>query len=163
MSDYDKVNAAWTANSQFPTCFPTVDVAIVKGGKVLMGKKPGKDKWQFVGGFADPDCQNYETDATREVREETGVTIYQPEYICSSLIDDSRYRNSKDKIKTLFFVAKYYDGEAKAEDDIVDVRWLNIFDLDSSNVVGQHIYLVIRLQQLKRFWFYRIIHELTNP
>jgi bifunctional NMN adenylyltransferase/nudix hydrolase len=110
----------------------TVDVAIFNEDytKILLGKKANEDQYRLIGGFADPGSDSYEADARREVREETGLSITDPEYIGSYRIDDWRYRGEPDrKIKTLLFVAKVFSGSARAADDIAEVRWFEIDDL----------------------------------
>ena len=42
----------WAVNNQYPKCFPTVDVAIMKNNQsVLLGKKNKEPFYRFVGGF----------------------------------------------------------------------------------------------------------------
>src|SRR5271157_1567967 len=70
---------------------------------VLLAQKPGETLWRFVGGFADVDSESYEDDAKREAYEETGLDINSLQYIGSTRINDWRYREVPDKIKTLVF------------------------------------------------------------
>lgn len=114
--------------TRFPTTYPTVDVAILHTAKplVLLGRKPGEDKWCFVGGFVDPTDRTLEAAVRREVREEVGdIEIDDFRYICSSRINDFRYRNSQDGITTTFFTASYIFGHIKAGDDLEELRWFN--------------------------------------
>jgi len=111
---------------QFPTVHPCVDVAIVdRSGdgapRVLVAQKATdpKDKWRFIGGFADPEVSiGYENDAKREAREETGLSVSDLEYVGSYPVNDWRYRNERNKIITTFFIAKYTHGRAEPRDDL---------------------------------------------
>lgn len=120
-----RAGVVWAASARYPTSYATVDVAILneERTKVLLARKPGERKLRFVGGFADPRSTSYEADAKREVREETGLEVSDPEYIGSTLIDDWRYRSEQDKIKTMFFVAIRIYGAPKPMDDIEELHW----------------------------------------
>lgn len=131
--------------NRYPTCFPTVDVAIMDlpNNRVLLAKKPDEDKYRFVGGFASPKSESYEADAKREVMEETLLEVGEPKYIGSCLIDDWRYRREQDKIKTLFFVADYIFGCPQANDDIGEVRWFKLTELKDSDIMEEHLPLLV--------------------
>jgi bifunctional NMN adenylyltransferase/nudix hydrolase len=134
----------WGVNNQYPSCMPTVDVAIVDtvSRRVLLAKKPSEKLYRFVGGFASPKSESYEIDAKREAIEETGLEIGEPEYIGSTLIDDWRYRKENNKIKTMFFVSKYIFGSPQANDDISEVRWFDLNSINDFNIVSEHRPLV---------------------
>lgn len=134
-----RAGASWAAWSRFPVCYPTVDVAILNDdeNELLMAKKPHEDKWRFIGGFADPSSPSLEADARREVAEEAHIEITDPKYIGSCIIDDWRYRTEADKIKTTFFVAKFFSGSPKPDDDIEELGWLKLNDLFAGGRVGQ--------------------------
>src|SRR6185437_8026535 len=107
-----RAGVVWGAFCRYPTCYPTVDVAILNESqtKILLGRKPYEKKFRLIGGFAEPDSVSYEQDARREVAAEVGVEITDPEYIGSFKVDDWRYRGETDKIKTLLFLARYMHG-----------------------------------------------------
>lgn len=136
---------------RFPTCYPTVDVAILDNarGNILMGKKAGETDFRFVGGFADPKSPDYESDARRETAEETGLEVDGFVYIGSTLIDDWRYRNNPDKIKTLFFIGLYQFGRPQGADDLPYVEWVPLVDLLSGKikVMSEHVVLVDMLRK----------------
>lgn len=128
------------AFNRFPTCYPTVDIAIFdeEEKKILLGRKEGEPLYRLPGGFADPRSTSYEADARREAQEETGVTITDPAYIGSFIIDDWRYRNEPDKIKTLLFKAKMLHGPVKADDDLAEVKWFDVDNIDLYDVMTNH-------------------------
>lgn len=119
----------YAVENRFPTAYPTVDVAIVdnmsKNANILLGRKPGRDKYCFIGGFVDPTDQSLEEAALRELSEEIqGITVTNPEYLSSCKIDDFRYKGTKDGIITSFFICRYLSGTPIASDDIEEVMWI---------------------------------------
>lgn len=130
-SDFRR-GVVWAAYNRFPTSFTTVDVAIFNEdeSQLLLGRKEYENRFRFIGGFSEVDSVSYEQDARREVSEETGISITDPVYIASIKVDDWRYRREVDKIKTLLFVAKHQFGEPRPGDDIYELRWFPIAQLD---------------------------------
>jgi bifunctional NMN adenylyltransferase/nudix hydrolase len=137
-----RAGVIWAAHNQYPKVLSTVDVAIYDepNKRFLMARKPTENKYRFVGGFADPNGESFEADASREVKEETRLDIDPKalEYIGSFKIDDWRYRGEVDKIRTTFFLGKYTGGTPVADDDIAEVRWFTISELLFIHVVEEH-------------------------
>ena len=129
----------YAAYNQYAKVFATVDVAILKEEKILLGRKPTQEKFRFLGGFADPTDNSYEESARREVEEESGIEVDDIIYLGSCKIDDWRYRNEEDKIITHFFTAKYSSGDPKATDDIAELRWYDLKELKEEIFVKEHI------------------------
>lgn len=123
-----------------PRVDTVVDVAIFnqRNTKVLLCRKKEQMLWQFVGGFASVDSPTFEDDAEREVKEECGINVANVEYIGSCIIDDERCRNTKNRMKSLFFRAKHIYGEAVAKDDIEDVQWVDVDNLNTTILVPKH-------------------------
>ncbi len=138
---------------RYPTCFTAVDIAVYDKTKnqILLARKPGEKQYRFVGGFSDPQNNSFESDAIRELKEETGLTVGENDltYLGTSKIDDWRYRGSVDCIKTIFFLADYQGGTPQADDDIEEVRWFSLTDINEDVVVYEHKVLV----ELLRKWF----------
>lgn len=132
----------WAVYNQFPKSFPTVDIVPFdpKNQTILLGRKENETKLRFIGGFAEPKSISYESDAVRELEEETGLIVKEEDlcYIGSSYIDDWRYRTECDKIKTVFFYVPYTGGDVKANDDIAEVRWVKVVDLTEDMLVDTH-------------------------
>jgi bifunctional NMN adenylyltransferase/nudix hydrolase len=125
-----RAGAVWQAFNRFPVSYPTVDVGVWKGDKLLLVRKADETLWRLPGGFAEPNSETYEQDARREVAEEAGISITDPAYVYSLKIDDWRYRNEVDKIKTLLFTADYQFGHLEPQDvEIAEAGW---FDLVTS-------------------------------
>ena len=127
-----RAGVIWASQARFPTAYTTVDIAILNNkDQLLLGRKAGEKLYRFIGGFSDPKSPSFEADAIREVREETSLEVGDLKYIGSTVVDDWRYRNEPDGIKTMMFTAKYLHGRPTPGDDIEEVRW---FDL----LPGQH-------------------------
>jgi bifunctional NMN adenylyltransferase/nudix hydrolase len=128
-----RAGVIWASQARFPTAYQCVDIAILNedGTKVLLGRKPNEKKFRFIGGFSDPRSLSLEEDARREVMEEAGVDITDPEYVGSTRVDDWRYRNEPDCIKTALFKCKYRSGRPQPGDDIEEVRWFTLPAPDS--------------------------------
>lgn len=125
----------WAVHNRYPAAIPTVDVVIYDDSndkiRLLMVRKHHESKYRFVGGFAQPDTVSYEIDARREIMEEVGVETDDMKYIGSMVVDDWRYTQETDKLKTLLFSAKYIYGAVDIQDtsEIVEARW---FELDTT-------------------------------
>lgn len=127
-----RAGVVYASQWRFPTGYPTIDVACINGnGEILLGKKPNRDKYQLIGGFFDPTIdETLEQTALRELYEETGVVGDNLKYVCSSVIKtDYRYINETDKIITTFFRCDYSEGDAKANDDIVETIWMDLIEV----------------------------------
>jgi bifunctional NMN adenylyltransferase/nudix hydrolase len=122
----------YASANTFPKVYPTVDIAVFRKQKteVLLGMKALDKKWRFIGGFTDPEDTNYEHAAKRELEEECGklkTSLFTFEG--SYKVDDWRYRNERDKIITSFFSCEHLSGKPEAADDIAEVKWVTLTDL----------------------------------
>jgi bifunctional NMN adenylyltransferase/nudix hydrolase len=133
-----RAGVIFAAYNQYPKVFPTVDVAIMRGDEVLLGRKSHQTLFRFIGGFVDPADDNFEQAAQREAQEETGVEVGNLQYVGTARIDDWRYRHEVDKIITTLFTADYVTGNAIAQDDIAEIKWFKINDLTMGNFVVEH-------------------------
>ena len=118
---------------QRPVTYPTVDVVVVDGDKILLGRKPTETLFRFVGGFVDRTDKDWEMAARRELYEETKLSALGMEYVCSQAIKDWRYAGLKNGIMTTLFMTHAWDqmGKPEASDDIQELKWFNIKDLYS--------------------------------
>lgn len=101
---------------------------LIKDGQVLMLKKPRRGWWTAPGGKMELRESILES-ATREYREETGMTLLQPELkgIFTVVIEDK-----KEVIKEWMmftFMAKDYSGELTATSPEGELSWIPIEDL----------------------------------
>ena len=140
--------------NKFPTAFPTVDIAPIKrtfGGErieVLMGRKSDRTTMCFIGGFVDPEDKSLEAAAWRELKEETGGNLqtHELKYVSSRKVEDFRYKGSGDGIISSFFVTWVMGGSFTASDDIVELKWMDINDLNDKNVSDVHHELLLDLK-----------------
>lgn len=144
-----------SAYMNYPRVITTVDVVPYSPflDSILMGKKEGETLWRFIGGFTSPDSISDEADASKELLEETGLSIspVNMKYLFSTNVDDWRYRRTPEvKVRTRVFTCKVYQANfehIKAGDDIQEVGWVPLFtDLKSINPVHREIFK--RVQQL---------------
>jgi bifunctional NMN adenylyltransferase/nudix hydrolase len=133
-----RAGVIFAAYNQYSKVYPAVDIAIVNGDKLLLGKKSNEEKYRFVGGFTDTSDDSFEAAAKREAMEETCLELGNLRYLGSAKIDDWRYRNEEDKIITLFFLADYLHGRAEAKDDIASLDWLLRSELKEELFVEEH-------------------------
>jgi bifunctional NMN adenylyltransferase/nudix hydrolase len=125
-------SATWRAGvihaalNRLPILYGTVDIAVLRPGQVLLGKKEHDNgKLRFVGGFLDHGDDSDEAAASRELREEVGfIEVADWQYVGSKSINDWRYRGGPDGIMTRFFAVTYVFGKPVAGDDIDELHWV---------------------------------------
>lgn len=157
----------------YPVSLSTIDVAAVceHDGKVLLllGRKPGQEKFQFPGGFRDPKETNVIA-GSRELNEEANLSldVLRFEYVNQLFIDDIRYRMSCHKITTTLIMVKTTYEEitsAKAGDDLEEVRVFDLAELskDSSIVRDIHLKLLALLfKKLNRTKLEKLLDSLKR-
>ncbi len=126
---------------RYPTVYPTVDIAVFRNDmkEVLLARKENETKQRFPGGFADPSDESYEMSAIRELLEECGdLEVVELIYIGSCRIDDWRYRDSMDGIMTHLYACTLESGEPVANDDIAELRWMEVQKLTEDHFVQEH-------------------------
>lgn len=107
---------------------------IEKNGKVLLGKKakdigPYPNTWHMPGGGVDLENETLEEAMRRELKEETGLEVLK----MNRTTFDEDYENNKHGEKThyvfLVFHVEPKDINAKASDDIVELKWFDKSEL----------------------------------
>jgi len=111
-------------------------VILEKDGKILLGKRhPDPDKadsafrsageWSLPGGKMDWG-ETFEEGAAREVLEETGITIHNPE-----VISVHNCKNEHAHFMTVGLVARQWEGEAQVmePDEMTEWQWFPLTDL----------------------------------
>ena len=104
----------------------TVAFILNRQGELLVcrrGKEPAKGTLDLSGGFIDM-CETGEEGVSREVKEETGLTVTETEYLFSL---PNTYLYSGFLVHTLdmFFLCKVADDRLiEAKDDVADSFWM---------------------------------------
>lgn len=136
-----RTGVIYAAFNRYPISYQCVDAVIWrrKDGHILLGRKktdsPGL--YRFIGGFVQPEDESLDVAARREAMEETGnIEFAAPEYLFSQRVEDWRYRKEKDKILTAVFKLEYLWGDVKPSDDIDELKWFSITEIE--NLVPEH-------------------------
>lgn len=119
----------------------SVDVVIVRGDKILLGKRgaePFKGYWAIFGGFVEWD-ETVEEALARETKEESNLTITSHELI-GVYSKPSRHPR---QVITVAFAVKV-EGTPRAGDDIVEVKWYPLnnlpkFGFDHLDIVNDYL------------------------
>jgi bifunctional NMN adenylyltransferase/nudix hydrolase len=150
-----RAGVIYALNKRFPISWLTVDMAILRreAGKtfILLGKKPGEQRWRFPGGFKDRNDLEIEMSVRREGMEEAIGNIKEdgskyfeyPKYLGSRNINDWRYAGDEDGITTVFYEMLFIGDLAavKAGDDLAEVGWFDISQVTDEMFVGEHRHL----------------------
>ena len=110
-----------------------VGAVIIKDGKILLEKRkndPGKGKWSIPGGLVELG-ESVEQTVIREVREETGLEVEEPEHID---VVDNVIRDENGEIKYHFVIIDYFvklkGGTMKAMSDAEELRWVTFDEVE---------------------------------
>ena len=136
-----RAGVVYATEQRYPTAFCTVDCAIFDDDtcqKIWLARKPQEIHYRLVGGFADPNDNSHEDAAIREAKEETHLDCKVSQYLGSFKIDDWRYRNEQDKIITTLFAMVRTGGNPKPDDDIAELKLVEIATFPLENVMSEH-------------------------
>jgi len=150
----------------FDRVIPTVDIAIIHRGlpkidgvskndngdtyvvnptcgiELLLAKRADEAGWRFPGGHAmgknRPQNQSYEHDANMESYEETASYPENLKYIGSTQIDDWRYKDTPESIKTVFFLGEVMTLASVGGDDIATTRFFPIEKVSEEMFEPEH-------------------------
>jgi len=110
-----------------------VGAVIIKDGKILLEKRknePGKGKWSIPGGLVELG-ESIEETVIREVREETGLEVEEPEHID---VVDNVVRDENGEVKYHFVIIDYFvklkGGTMKAMSDAEELRWVTFDEVE---------------------------------
>jgi bifunctional NMN adenylyltransferase/nudix hydrolase len=145
-----RAGAIWAVMNQWESAIPTVDVAIIDTNRnfLLLGKRANEDKYRFPGGFVQSG-ENYELTAVREIKEEANITVKleDVQLLRSFFIDDWRYKSEKNKITTILCIATIWEGTITPGDDIDELKWFDLAEIQPDNVVHNHRVVLDFLKQ----------------
>ena len=112
---------------------------IVHDGKMLLEKRkndPGKGRWSVPGGVVELG-ENVTQTVIREVKEETGLDVAEPEHID---VVDQITRDENGRIKYHFVIIDYLvdlkGGTLKAASDADELEWVSLDDVEKCDLTG---------------------------
>lgn len=106
-----------------------IGVFVLNKGKVLLHKRKGahgEGSWSFPGGHLEHN-ESFFNAATREVKEEFGLSVKNPRFIC---ITNGIFKKENKHYVTIYIATDYVSGKAKIleKNKCTDVGW---FELDN--------------------------------
>lgn len=120
--------AIYAIHNRIPSPYMAVDVAPMKDGCILLGRKAGETELRFIGGHLDSTDSSIWWAASRELKEEAQIIATKFEIIGECKVNDWRYARDEESIFTLLYLCEWVSGDAKADDDIVEVHWIPIHE-----------------------------------
>ena len=116
-----------------------IGAIIVHDGKMLLEKRkndPGKGRWSVPGGVVELG-ENVTQTVIREVKEETGLDVAEPEHID---VVDQITRDENGRIKYHFVIIDYLvdlkGGTLKAASDADELEWVSLDDVEKCDLTG---------------------------
>lgn len=110
-----------------------VGAVIIKDGKILLEKRksePGRGKWSMPGGLVELGESISQT-VVREVAEETGLEVCEPELID---VVDNVVKDENGEIKYHFVIIDYFvklkGGKLNASSDAEELRWVPLSEVE---------------------------------
>ncbi len=124
----------------------TVALITNEKGELLVAtraKEPAKGTLDLPGGFADS-METAEEGVAREVAEETGLEVTATHYLFS-LPNRYIYSGFEEHTLDLFFACEVKEGATKADDDVENLQWIAIEELEPEKFGLQSIQKGIKL------------------
>lgn len=109
----------------------TVAIIMNEKGEILVAKRakePAKGTLDLPGGFADS-METAEEGVAREVAEETGLQVTETRYLFS-LPNKYLYSGFEEHTLDLFFLCTTEGGSLRADDDVEELQWIAIEEVD---------------------------------
>ena len=111
-----------------------IGAVVVCSNKILLEKRknePGKGKWSIPGGIVELGEKTEQT-AIREVKEETNLTVENPELL--DVVDNVEL-DENGKVKYHFVIIDYFvrlkGGRLKASSDAAELKWVNLDNVEN--------------------------------
>ena len=110
-----------------------VGAILIEGDRILLEKRknsPSKGKWSVPGGLVDLG-ETVEEAVIREVKEETGLDVYDPR-----LVDVVSYISFGEKggVMYHYVIIDYFltskGGKLKAASDAADLKWVSFYEVE---------------------------------
>ncbi|MDI6805788.1 MAG: NUDIX hydrolase [Candidatus Bathyarchaeia archaeon] len=132
-----------------------VGAVIIKDGKILLEKRksePGRGKWSIPGGLVELGESVSQT-VVREVAEETGLEVCEPELID---VVDNVVKDENGEVKYHFVIIDYFvklkGGNLKASSDAEDLRWVPLNEVEKYDLTKTiRAFIQRNKQKLEKF------------
>ena len=130
----DACDKTWYHNAA-----PTAGCVIVRDGKALVTKRardPEKGRYDIPGGFLERD-EDPVAAVKREIAEELSMEV---DVGFEDLLQavPHRYGATGDWVLAMGFIARAARGEPQPADDVEEVRWVSLDDLDDVDFAWDH-------------------------
>ncbi len=124
-----------------------VGAVILNSAKILLerrGNDPGRGKWSIPGGLIDLG-ETPEQSVLREVLEETGLTVSNPELID---VVNSVQCDGAGRIQYHFVIIDYFlrflSGRPQASSDALDLKWVEIEEVEKFDLTRSFREFMVR-------------------
>lgn len=120
--------------------FNTSNIDDIKVLLITRKNEPYKGSYALPGGFLDPEDDNAECAAIRELREETNISLVSLDEVCvlSNKDRDPRERVISIVYSTIIEDTCIVDLKMKAGDDAHTVQWVSLKDISEENLAFDH-------------------------
>jgi len=132
---------------------PAVAAVIFSGTKVLLVKRanpPSEGQWSLPGGAIQLG-ETWREALEREILEEAGIGIEVKSLVA---VVDRIVRDKQHRIRYHYIIldywAEYASGSAQASSDAMDVRWLEIPDLEALGVSEDTVRVIKLAREMRR-------------
>jgi 8-oxo-dGTP pyrophosphatase MutT (NUDIX family) len=137
----------WATENAWEYSRPAVDIAVVRDSTILLGRKEKERYWRLPGGMVDQEDGSYEETARRELHEETGLIIEGSLVSLGSFkVNDWRAKKANVSIHTTLFFGQYTFGKEMAADDLVELEWFDLNNIDPNKIMPGHRALISAVQ-----------------
>lgn len=127
------------ARTWYPNPSPTVGAAIVRDGRALISKRgsePEKGRYDVPGGFLNAGEEALDG-LRRELREELGVEVDVTMNDCVQMATHT-YGDEEDYVLAIGFLARLVSGDPEPSDDVADIDWVTLDELDDIDFAWEH-------------------------
>lgn len=131
---------------------PAVVVFIEKDNNVLLGQRSGRygyNKWGLPGGFIEIN-EDFLTDAHREVKEETNLTIEISSILNVVTNFITNFISPSLHTIAIVILAKVISGDMKPNDDLKDLKWYCLDGEMPDMAFESEKYIIDHIENLKK-------------
>ncbi len=130
---------------------PCVSIIPVKNNQILLCKRgiePRKGTYDFIGGFVNVG-ETIENAVLRETKEETGLVVKLEKYLGEY---SEEYTPQVSYPLCFTYIVSIVNGDAKANDDVSELIWINIKDIENLDLTGSFPTIERTLEDLAKIY-----------